>query len=141
MINVGIIGCGFVGGALKDWLEHNNPECKLFISDPPKGYNDDLSNIDIAFLQIHVPTEDDGTQDLTLMKELITNLPDVPVFVRTTILPGTSEMHSRETGHQVCYMLSSSPNAPSSRTSASRRWSSLAHRNCSQKSSWVRSSP
>ena len=70
MINVGIIGCGFVGGALKDWLEHNNPECKLFISDPYKGYNDDLSNIDIAFLQIHVPTEDDGTQDLTLMKEL-----------------------------------------------------------------------
>ena len=34
MINVGIIGCGFVGRALKDWLEHNNPECKLFISDP-----------------------------------------------------------------------------------------------------------
>ena len=67
MINVGIIGCGFVGGALKDWLEHNNPECKLFISDPYKGYNDDLSDIDIAFLQIHVPTEDDGTQDLTLM--------------------------------------------------------------------------
>ena len=60
MINVGIIGCGFVGGALKDWLEHNNPECKLFISDPPKGYYDDLSSIDIAFLQIHVPTEEDG---------------------------------------------------------------------------------
>ena len=38
MINVGIIGCGFVGGALKDWLEHNNPECKLFISDPPKEH-------------------------------------------------------------------------------------------------------
>ena len=74
MIKVGIIGCGFVGGALKDWLEHNNPDCKLFISDPPKGYNDDLSNIDIAFLQIHVPTEDDGTQDLRLMKELIRNL-------------------------------------------------------------------
>ena len=94
MINVGIIGCGFVGGALKDWLEHNNPECKLFISDPAKGYHDNLSNIDIAFLQIHVPTEDDGTQDLRLMKELITNLPDVPVFVRTTILPGTSDMPS-----------------------------------------------
>ena len=104
MINVGIIGCGFVGGALKDWLEHNNPECKLFISDPPKGYNDDLSNIDIAFLQIHVPTEDDGTQDLRLMTELIKNLPNVPVFVRTTILPGTSDRLSKETGHQVCYM-------------------------------------
>ena len=51
MIKVGIIGCGFVGGALKNWLENNNPECKLFISDPYKGYNDDLSDIDIAFLQ------------------------------------------------------------------------------------------
>ena len=29
MINVGIIGCGFVGGALKDWLEHKNPECGM----------------------------------------------------------------------------------------------------------------
>ena len=66
MINVGIIGCGFVGGALKDWLEHNNPECKLFISDPAKGYHDDLSHVDI--------------------------------------LPGTSDMLSRETKHQVCYM-------------------------------------
>ena len=103
-IKVGIIGCGFVGGALKAWLEENNKGCRLFISDPPKGYNDDLSGVDVAFLQIHVPTEDDGTQDLTLMKELIRKLPDVPVFVRTTILPGTSEMLSKETGHQVCYM-------------------------------------
>lgn len=77
---------------------------KLFISDPYKGYNDDLSNIDIAFLQIHVTTEDDCTQELMLMKELITNSTDLPVFVRATILPGTSEMLSRETGHQVCYM-------------------------------------
>lgn len=104
MINIGIIGCGFVGGALKAWLEENNKECKLFISDPPKGYNDDLSGIDIAFLQIHVPTEDDGTQDLTLMKELIRKLPDVPVFVRTTILPGTSTLLTKETGHSVYYM-------------------------------------
>ena len=104
MINVGIIGCGFVGGALKDWLEHNNPDCKLFISDPAKGYNDSMKEIDIVFLQIHVRTEHDGTQDLALMKQLISALPDVPVFVRTTILPGTSELLSKETGHSVHYM-------------------------------------
>ena len=38
------------------------------------------------------------------MKDLIKGLPNVPVFVRTTILPGTSDMLSRETGHLVCYM-------------------------------------
>ena len=104
-IKIGIIGCGFVGGALKTWIEENNSdECEVFVSDPPKGFNDDLSKIDIAFLQIHVPTEDNGTQDLTLMKELIKKLPDVPVFVRTTILPGTSDRLTKETGHQVCFM-------------------------------------
>lgn len=104
MIKVGIVGCGFVGGALKAWLEAHNKDVKILVSDPPKGMNDDLSEIDIAFLQIHVPTEEDGTQDLTLMKQLIRGLPNVPIFVRTTILPGTSDMLSKETGHQVCYM-------------------------------------
>ena len=103
-ITVGIIGCGFIGSALKVWLEKNNPDVKVVVSDPPKGINDDISGADVYFLQIHVPTEDDGTQDLTLMTELIKGLPDVPVFVRTTILPGTSDRLSRETGHQVCYM-------------------------------------
>ena len=103
-IKVGIVGCGFVGGALKAWLDANNPNVQVLVSDPPKGMNDDLSGIDVAFVQIHVPTEDDGTQDLTLMRQLIKALPDVPVFVRTTILPGTSERLSRETGRQVRYM-------------------------------------
>lgn len=103
-INVGIIGCGFVGGALKTWLEKSNPQARVFVSDPAKGYNDDLSTIDIAFVQIHVPTEDDGTQDLTLMTNLIKGLPDVPVFVRTTILPGTSDKLSVATGRQVYFM-------------------------------------
>ena len=104
-IKVGIVGCGFVGGALKTWIEENNSElCECRVSDPPKGMNDDLSDVDVAFLQIHVPTEDDGTQDLTLMKDIIKKLPDVTVFVRTTILPGTSDMLSRETGRRVCYM-------------------------------------
>lgn len=38
MINVGIIGCGFVGGALKAWLEENNKDAKVFVSVPPKGF-------------------------------------------------------------------------------------------------------
>lgn len=104
MVNIGIIGCGFVGGALRDWLIKNNKDCEIFISDPAKGYFDSLNDIDIAFIQIHIPTEDDGTQNLNLLRDLIKNLPDVPVFVRTTILPGTSELLSKETGHDVRYM-------------------------------------
>jgi UDPglucose 6-dehydrogenase len=60
-MKIGIIGCGFVGGALKNWLKNNNPDCELRISDPFKGYNDDVSDCDAYFIQIHLPTEDDGT--------------------------------------------------------------------------------
>ncbi len=101
---VGIIGCGFVGNALKTWLENNNPAVKIVVSDPPKGINDDVSVADVFFIQIHLPTEDDGTQDLTLLRSIIAGLPDKPVFVRTTILPGTSAQLSKDTGRRVYFM-------------------------------------
>lgn len=104
-LNVGIIGCGFIGTALKVWLNENNPNVKTFVSDPPKGINDDISNCDAYFIQIHVPTEEDGTQDLTLMTDIIRQLPkDKPIWIRTTILPGTSKKLSEETGRQVHHM-------------------------------------
>ncbi len=102
--SVGIVGCGFIGGALKKWIEEHNPEINLLISDPYKGYNDDLSNSDIVFVSIHIPTEEDGTQDSTLLKEIICKLPDKPIFIRTTILPGTSERLSKECNRKVHFM-------------------------------------
>lgn len=103
-INVGIVGCGFIGGALKKWLEEHNPEINILISDPYKGYNDDLTGADIIFISIHIPTEQDGSQDLTVLKEIICQLPDKPIFIRTTILPGTSGELSKETGKNVYFM-------------------------------------
>lgn len=103
-ITVGIVGCGYVGGALKQWLEKNNPEVKILVSDPPKGYTDSLASADVVFISIHVPTEEDGKQDLQLMKEIIEGLPDKPIFIRTTILPGTSEKLSKETKKKVYFM-------------------------------------
>jgi len=103
-INVGIVGCGVIGGVMKKWLEENNPACSFLISDPPKGFNDDLSNADIIFISLHIPTESDGTQDLTLLKSIIKNLPDKPIFIRTTMLPGTCDKLSKEFNKKVYFM-------------------------------------
>ena len=104
-MKIGIIGCGFIGTALKVWLKENNPNVKTFVSDPPKGMNDDISNCDAYFIQIHLPTEDDGTQDLSLMTQIISKLPeDKPIWIRTTILPGTSKKLTQLTGRQVHHM-------------------------------------
>ena len=53
-ITVGIDGCGFVGGALKRWLEEHNPSVKILVSDPYKGYNDNVSAADAIFISIHI---------------------------------------------------------------------------------------
>ena len=104
MINIGIIGCGVIGGVMKKWLESHNPECNILVSDPPKGYNDDLSKTDIIFISIHIPTEDNHTQDLTLLKSLIKNCPNVPIFIRTTLLPGTCDRLSQELNKEVYFL-------------------------------------
>jgi UDPglucose 6-dehydrogenase len=104
-INIGIIGCGFVGGALKKWLEeHNSNNVDLLISDPPKGFNDNMETADIIFISIHLPTEYNGNQDLTLLKQIISKLPDKPIFIRTTILPGTADKLSIEFNKKIYFM-------------------------------------
>lgn len=101
---IGIVGCGFIGGALKQWIETYNPSVNVLVSDPAKGFNDDLSWAEAIFISIHIPTEESGAQDIFTLKQIIKNLPDKPIFVRSTILPGTSERLSKETGHRVYFM-------------------------------------
>lgn len=104
-IKVGIIGCGFIGSALKAWLEENNPKTEIKVSDPPKGINDDVSDCDAYFVQIHLPTNEFGNQDTQILENIIVHLPlQRPIWIRTTILPGTSKMMSEKTGRTVYHM-------------------------------------
>lgn len=103
-MKIGIIGCGFIGGALKRWIEEHNPSVTIKVSDPAKGFFDSMSDIDVVFVSIHIPTETDGTQDLSVLTDIIEHLPDVPIFIRTTILPGTSGALSEKTGKRVYFM-------------------------------------
>lgn len=103
-MKIGIVGCGVIGGVMKKWLELYNPKCEILVSDPPKGYNDDLSLADIIFVSIHIPTELDGKQDLELLKSILSKLPDKPIFIRTTLLPGTCDALSKELNKEIFFM-------------------------------------
>ena len=103
-LNVGIIGCGVIGGALKLWIAEHHPECNLLISDPPKGFTDDISGADIYFLSIHIPTESDNTQDLSTLKDIISRLPDKPIYIRTTLVPGTTDLLRKELNKNINFM-------------------------------------
>lgn len=102
--NVGVVGCGVIGGALIKWIEEHNADCNILKVDPPKGFNDDLSKADIIFISIHIPTEDDLSQDLTTLEQIISNCPKVPIFIRTTLKPGTCDMLSKKYNKSVNFM-------------------------------------
>jgi UDPglucose 6-dehydrogenase len=103
-IKIGIIGCGVIGGALRRWISEHNPDCKLLVSDPAKGFTDDVTTADIFFISIHIPTEHDDNQNLNALKEILKTLPDKPVFIRTTLLPGTSDLLRKELNKNIFFM-------------------------------------
>lgn len=103
-IKVGIIGCGVIGSVLKDWIKRHNTKVDCCISDPLKGYNDNLDLIDIAFINIHIDTEDNGEQNLITLEEIITKLPNIPIFIRTTIIPGTADSLSKKLNKRIYFM-------------------------------------
>jgi len=89
-LNIAIVGYGVIGSTLGNWLEKNTAH-RILKSDMAKGYNDDISKADVVFVCIHIATEVDGTQDLTNLEGIIEKCPNVPIFVRTTVLPGTCD--------------------------------------------------
>ena len=103
-VTVGIVGCGKIGSALKRWQECYNKKCRVKISDPPLGFNDDLSDCDCVFISIHIPTEPDGSQKLTTLNRIVKNLPDIPIYIRTTVLPGTCDKLSKRYKKDVRFM-------------------------------------
>ena len=101
--NLAVVGCGVIGGALIKWVEKHTKHNILRI-DPPKGFNDDISKADVVFVSIHIPTENDGTQDLTVLESIIDSCPNVPIYIRTTLLPGTCDKLSEKLGKDVNFM-------------------------------------
>jgi UDPglucose 6-dehydrogenase len=103
-LNVGIIGCGVIGGALKRWISEHNPDCKLLVSDPAKGFTDKVTDADVFFINIHIQTEHDGSQDISPLKNIIEKLSDKPIFIRTTLLPGTTDALRKKLHKNIFFM-------------------------------------
>ena len=103
-LNVGIIGCGVIGGALKQWILEHNPDCNLLVSDPPKGFTDDISGADIYFINIHILNKPDNTQDISLLQDIIVGLPNKPIIIRTTLVPGTTDSLRKKYNKNIIFM-------------------------------------
>ena len=79
MDKIGIIGLGFVGGAIKNALNDIWGH-EVTCVDPAKGYNNtiaDLKDCDGVFVCVPTPQDDDGTCDTSPMESVLAELASV----------------------------------------------------------------
>lgn len=78
MMKIGIIGLGFVGGAINEAIEWHDG---VLIMDPAKGHNTTYADLkektDGVFICVPSPMSDDGSCDTSILESVLDNLKQV----------------------------------------------------------------
>ncbi len=88
-MNIGLIGLGVVGSATNSQIHDAGHATVKF--DPARGFNDSMRDCDVVFVSVPVPTLPNGEQDIRVLKNSIMMCGDAAVFIRSSILPGTTQ--------------------------------------------------
>lgn len=75
---IGIVGLGFVGGAIRASIDNGDIKLVLVDSDATKGTHvfDDLFDCDGVFVCVPSPQDDDGTCDTSILESVLLQLKD-----------------------------------------------------------------
>lgn len=99
-IKVGIVGLGYVGGAVHHWFRAQKGRVELFLYDKYKkiGSLDEVNRADIIFVAVPTPFHEDGRgYDDSAVRETIRGIaPGKIVVVKSSVLPGTTDTLQNE---------------------------------------------
>ena len=100
---IGVIGNGFVGGAVRNGFSPNvgcDAEVRTYDKDPNKSTHtlaDTVNNSDFVFISVPTPSNTDGTMNPDILMSCMDDIdficenPDVIFLVRSTVVPGTTK--------------------------------------------------
>mgnify|MGYP005646337213 FL=1 len=102
-MKVGIIGKGFVGSAVQFGFSPNtgcDAEVRVYDKDPNKSLNtleEVVNESDFLFLSVPTPSNEDGTINLDIVDEALSNINEVSkrdnvILLRSTMVPGSTNM-------------------------------------------------
>ena len=76
MLKIGIVGLGFVGGAIKESFGYESNFLVLVDNDPSRGKNsfEELANTDAVFVCVPTPQDSDGTCDTGPLESVLAKL-------------------------------------------------------------------
>jgi len=99
---IGIIGRGFVGSAVEFGFSPNtgcDTEVRVYDKDPSKSLNsleETINNSDIIFLSVPTPSNKDGSMNLDIVRQVLSDISEVSknkngiILLRSTVIPGTT---------------------------------------------------
>src|SRR6185436_109333 len=95
--SIGIIGVGFVGGAVKFWFD-SKPEFPLHIYDKFKklGSIAAVNTADIIFVCVPTPYGKKGYDDSAVLDALSNIRDGKTVVIKSTVVPGSTERYQKQ---------------------------------------------
>ena len=92
-MKVGIIGLGYVGGAMHHWFaEHTDRELFLYDKCKEIGSVDEVNRAEVIFVAVPTPYHRDGRGfDDSAVVDAVSNVrPGKIVVIKSSVLPGTT---------------------------------------------------
>ena len=106
---IAIIGLGYVGSKVYDFLKMHGFNMYRFDIDPAKSdvkKIEDLNSFDLDFAFICVPTPmaKDGSCDISLVADSVRRIKAKIIVIQSTISPGTTKKLEKETGRDILFV-------------------------------------
>jgi len=97
---VGIIGVGYVGGALRHWFEKNPDRFELYLYDKHKnlGSPEEANQADVVFVATPTPFHfEENRYDDSAVVDALNNIRDGKVVViKSSVIPGSTEKFQKQ---------------------------------------------
>lgn len=94
-MKIGIIGVGVVGGAVRHGMRKIGHEVKVFDIKLPETSINDVVDTEVCFISVPTKTDEDGTNDTSIVEATITDLAKVGyrgvAAIKSTVIPGTTD--------------------------------------------------
>ena len=100
-MKIGIVGKGFVGSAVQFGFSANtgcNADVKVYHKDPSRSQNslnEVINDSDFIFLSVPTPSNEDGTINLDIVEQALSEINDIStkdnvILLRSTMVPGST---------------------------------------------------
>jgi len=105
-MNIGIVGCGCVGGAVRYGMEKIGHRVAVHDIQMDTSLEDVLDTT-ICYICVPTPATEEGKCDTTIVEKVISDLQDLryggQIAIKSTVEPGTTERLNRMYGN-VCFV-------------------------------------